>query len=459
MVKVKVISRIDAEHLPETKLDIQKQQRNLDPEAHPFEKAREYTRALNATKLDRVFAKPFICAFDGHLDTVWRLATVPTRLTTVFSGSCDGELRAWNLTSRELSWRVKAHEGFVRGISATNSGERILTCGDDKTIRIWDLNANRSKSRSIAGYGKGDYKPVAELISKNRLTELSCSWEEDSHVFATAGAQVDLWSQQRSKPIHSFSWTAETIRGVEFCPVETNVLCSWSSDRTIVIYDTRVKLPTNSITMKNVANCVAWNPREAFTLTIGSADYNAYTFDIRKFNKAQKVHEGHVQDVQSISYCPTGKEFVTGGYDCTVRIWKTYSGQSRAVYHTKRMQRVYSVAFTADSRFVISGSDDTNVRVWKSNASKPLDKLKPPEKRKLEYYDKLKKRYGHLPEIRRIAKHQHLPRWIKGKKEQLRQSKIARKKKENNIVKHSKPGSVPFIEEKRKAVIRTKHGK
>ena len=34
--------------------------RNYDPELHQFQAAHEYTRALGAAKLDRVFAKPFL---------------------------------------------------------------------------------------------------------------------------------------------------------------------------------------------------------------------------------------------------------------------------------------------------------------------------------------------------------------------------------------------------------------
>ena len=35
---------------------------------NPFEVVREYQRALNATKLERVFAKPFVGSLDGHTD-------------------------------------------------------------------------------------------------------------------------------------------------------------------------------------------------------------------------------------------------------------------------------------------------------------------------------------------------------------------------------------------------------
>lgn len=65
--------------------------RNYDPTLHPFEVPREYIRALNATKLERVFAKPFLASLDGHRDGVNCLAKHPKSLATVLSGACDGE--------------------------------------------------------------------------------------------------------------------------------------------------------------------------------------------------------------------------------------------------------------------------------------------------------------------------------------------------------------------------------
>ena len=49
----------------------------FSPELHPFQAEREYTRALNAVKLEKVFAKPFICALDGHRDGLTAVAKHP----------------------------------------------------------------------------------------------------------------------------------------------------------------------------------------------------------------------------------------------------------------------------------------------------------------------------------------------------------------------------------------------
>lgn len=62
-MKIKTISRSEEAFTRECKGDVVKVFRNLDPALHPFDKAREYTRALQATKLDKVFAKPLVGAY------------------------------------------------------------------------------------------------------------------------------------------------------------------------------------------------------------------------------------------------------------------------------------------------------------------------------------------------------------------------------------------------------------
>src|ERR1700760_2202595 len=67
-MKIKALSRSTASYQAPGS-NVAQQKRNLDPALHPFERAREYTRALNATKLERMFAAPFVGDFGkGHVD-------------------------------------------------------------------------------------------------------------------------------------------------------------------------------------------------------------------------------------------------------------------------------------------------------------------------------------------------------------------------------------------------------
>lgn len=53
MQKINVINRSLDTHLPSTAGAAAPIHRNLDPALHPFAKQREYTRAVNAAKIER----------------------------------------------------------------------------------------------------------------------------------------------------------------------------------------------------------------------------------------------------------------------------------------------------------------------------------------------------------------------------------------------------------------------
>lgn len=112
--------------------------RNYDPALHPFEAPREYTRALNATKLDRVFAKPFVGNLEGHKDTISCLCKHPNELRTILSGSFDGEVKVWNLTQRTCEGTFRAYDCPVRGIAMIPDTDRFITVGNE-IIKTWSI--------------------------------------------------------------------------------------------------------------------------------------------------------------------------------------------------------------------------------------------------------------------------------------------------------------------------------
>jgi WD repeat and SOF domain-containing protein 1 len=320
-MKVKTISRPE-DYARERKGDIFKISRNLDPCLHPHEKAREYTRALNATKLDRMFAKPFQGALTGHADGIYSMAKHPTELTTMYSGSADGEVRIWNLSNKTCTWTSRAHKSFVKGICAVPFQKNFVTVGDDKTIHIWSPDS---------------IEPITTFISKQIFSGVDHNRKD--RIFATSSSVIELWDHQRSEPISTLQWGSETITNVKFNQTETSVLASCGSDRTIVLYDIRTNSPISKVIMNLKTNALAWNPMEAFNFTAANEDHNCYTFDMRYLKNTISIGKGHVSAVMDIDYSPTGEEYVTASYDKTIRIFGAREGTSRDVYHTKRMQR------------------------------------------------------------------------------------------------------------------------
>ena len=442
-MRIKTISRTEEDFCRSTTLDVMKVHRNRDPALHPFQRAREYTKALVSTKLDKIFAKPFVGALDGHNDGIHCMSTVRTKNVPFISGACDGEIRIWDLSFERVVWSAIAHTGFVRGIAPDVKGEKFYTCGDDKLIKRWDLQPDGNSPDTVL--------PLSTFISPHTLHTIDHHWVDEQ--FASGGEVVSIWDPNRVDPVHSYQWGNDSILSLKFNPAEAALLASTCGDRSICLYDLRAAVPMRKFVLPMRSNKVVWNPREPFNFVLANEDHNLYSFDMRYLDKAVMIHKDHVSAVMDVAFSPTGREFVSGSYDRTVRIFRADSGRSREVYHTKRMQRVFSVQVSSDAKFLLSGSEDTNVRLWKMEASKTLAINPGRKERKEKLQDSLKRRFANMPEIRRISRDKKIPKAIKKAGALNHEQTVSRKRKEDNRARHS-AGDETVLPQRKKVVIK-----
>lgn len=421
-----------------------------DSQTHVLQKAREYTRALNAAKLDKIFAKPFVCAMDNHKDSVCAMSTHTTSLSTLLSASCDGEIRVWDLSSKKTLWAIEnAHQGFVEGLCVVPEGDYFFSCSRDKTIKKWHCDIHN------VGGGKNFNKPVQTYLGDNFFTCIDHHYEDAR--FATAGVNLQIWDENRSSPLHTINWNGDsgagTIHAMRWNHIERHVMATAASDNTILLYDLRSYSPIRRLVLDMRSNSIAWNPMEAFHFIVANEDQNVYTFDMRNLSKARKIHMGHVAPVIDVDFSPSGVEFVSGSWDRTIRIFHREEQYAREVYYTKRMDKVNSVRFSRDANFVLSGSEDANIRLWKAFASKSLKTLNSSEKRKLNYSAKLVEDYSQFADVRRIVTRRHLPKSVFSKKKVKEIVFRKQREKHENIKRHSKPGTVKDVSIKEKKVV------
>ncbi|KAH6903107.1 snoRNA binding protein [Coprinopsis sp. MPI-PUGE-AT-0042] len=453
MVKISVLQHDPSQHLPQRPGDPTPVQRNLKPSMHPFAKARERNRALNAAKMDKMFSKPFVDSLEGHIDAVEVLTRPVESLTTVASGSWDGGILLHNLHSRtQLLSLPQAHKGKVSGICfADAKGTRLLSAGVDKHVRMWRTSTGSSGSI-------GDEDGVGS----------SSSGKEPMMVFPWKTAFNPNLGRKKSAPISNltFPTSNETVSSVRFNLAEPSVLASVGSDRTFTLYDIRTGKAERRVVMQFRSNALAWSPTLPTMALLASEDHNLYTFDVRHLDAPVQIYKGHVAAVMSCEWAPTGVEFVSGGWDRTVRIWssreagggKGHAGEKgpggrEVVYHTKRMQRVTSTIYSADARFVLCGSDDGNVRIWKAKASEKLGIVTARERASMEYRDSLMKRWSVDKDVGKVMRTRHLPKAVY-KTGQLKTTMLeAMRVKDERRRAHTRAGENKPAAEKKKVVV------
>ncbi|EJU01243.1 WD40 repeat-like protein [Dacryopinax primogenitus] len=461
-----VLERSATQALPSRAGDPTPRQRNLDPSLHPFARAREYTRALTAAKLERIYAKPFVCSMEGHGDGVYVLARDPGRLGVVGSGSGYGEIMLHHLPSRTQVRKIKAHTSTVSGLTFTRT-RQLLSCSPDRTIKLWSADAGTDtraddedeyyNSLAIAPQPRagGSTGEAPLRVFQGKMAFNAVDHHRTESQFVSASNTVQLWDETKMDPILSMNYGTgvETVLTVRFNQSETSVLASTGTDRTMCLYDVRTGKAERRLVLQLRANALSWHPTQPTVMLLASEDHNLYTFDIRKLESPTQIYKGHVAAVMCCDWAPTGTEFVSGGWDRTVRLWREGEGGSRDVYHGKRMQRVFAAQYTADARFILSGSDDGNVRLWKAQASDKLGVLDGRERAAREYRAKLREKWAHAPEVRKVERQRYLPKPVYSAGKLKRTMLDARKVREENARLSTRKGREGKPKAERKKVV------
>lgn len=72
-----------------------------------------------------------------------------------YLASCgrDKTTKLWNALTGDLIHCFRGHENWVRDVIIHRNGDYIITCGDDKTIRVFDID-NKRELRALEGLHK-----------------------------------------------------------------------------------------------------------------------------------------------------------------------------------------------------------------------------------------------------------------------------------------------------------------
>ncbi|KAF6775216.1 hypothetical protein AHF37_05564 [Paragonimus kellicotti] len=560
-MKVRMLSRNPSDFKRETKDDIFKIPRNYSASEHPFSAEREYVRAVNSAKLQRMMAKPFLGSLEGTTERITCISLNSETLGVAVFGTADGKIQYWDVSLRKRLFENQAHDAEIRGVSHCNRSSLMYTCSLDGQLKQWRMNHDDIASAWSAPLTSVlmkwaphclDHHPSADelliggaescllysaarmdvpirewtwgqepvhcakfnqveqnvacVLSKdNSLMLIDCRQDEpirkcsldgqlkqwrmnhddiasawsapltsvlmkwaphclDHHPSADelliGGAESCLlYSAARMDvPIREWTWGQEPVHCAKFNQVEQNVACVLSKDNSLMLIDCRQDEPIRKVKMDLKLNSLSWNPMEPFIFTVASEDYNVYTFDARYFKFPRRVYRGHVNAVLDVDYSPTGREFVTGSYDSTVRmfsisllviirLWQADNSESFDVYHGRRMKRVLAVRFTLDSKFVISSSSDQNVRIWKAHASEKLGPVQPREKAALNMAEALRNKFKEYPEVKKILKKRHVPKAVFAATREHASIRAKERRKERNIRVFNKK-DLPYVPEK-----------
>jgi WD40 repeat protein len=279
----------------------------------------------------------------------------------VVTAGDDKSARIWDVATRPAVMLLDGHTQLLAGADYSPDGSRVATASMDNTARIWDVATGRQ---------------ITQLNGHTQLV-LSAEFSPDGKCVVTASDDTTarIWDAATGRQIMVLNGHTQQVEGAQFSPDGRRVVTA-SYDKTARIWDAatgREVMPLNGHADR--VNWAEFSPDGRRVVT-ASWDKTARIWDAGTGRQIM-VLGGHSDSVATAAFSSDGRRVLTSSFDKTARIWDGATGREimRFSGHTAW---VTSAGFSRDGRRVVTSSSDKTARIWDTETGWQLLVIKHP---------------------------------------------------------------------------------
>jgi WD40 repeat protein len=266
----------------------------------------------------------------------------------------------------------KGHDSGISGLDLSQDGTRLVTCGLDGTIRLWDAHTGRTLR-----------------VLRSRETEFyAVAFSHTAKFIVATGdkGEISVFDAQSGK-------TVREIKGLEGWSVDLALspdgrfAAAWSMDGRILIWDIEANAKPSVLAGDpgKWGMSLAWSP-DGRILAAGRVSITLW--DFKKGARSGEL-SGHKDFIRNMAFSPDGRLLASTGLDKTVRVWEIpaarelYTLRPEGFVHTSTVGPVIepilvpllAVRFSPDGKTLATAGADRLVRLWEAETGRFIRSL------------------------------------------------------------------------------------
>jgi WD40 repeat protein len=308
----------------------------------------------------------------------------------------QGKLHAEALT-------LNGHTREVTGTAFSPDSRRILTCGEDGFVKVWDVLTGREllAIRHSSGVVGASFSPDGRMIVSTDADIGSNLWEAATGSCLAKHPSVGILEFCATMPLHGQredGW----LKGWHDAPLVTlhNRLLinrhwrsrpgattiftlapdgrrqvSVTAGRSARLLDGETQRPISILTAHADKICKVLFSPDSRRLVLCNRDGSVDICDAVT-GRLLRTLAGHREEVRMAAFSPDGRRIVTVGDDRTGIVWDLATGQQLAALRGHD-DGILWVCYSPDGRWIATAGRDGTVKIWSAKIDQELPTLAP----------------------------------------------------------------------------------
>ena len=242
----------------------------------------------------------------------------------------------------------KGHEGRVNGVAVSADGTRLISGGQDRSLRLWDLESAA---------------PLLRLDHDGPVTSVAMTPDGLTGLSGSLDRTVRVWDLRpdRGLGVHRLEGHTGPVFAVAFGP-DNRLVLSGGGDRTIRLWDPKTGRPDGGPRpLGHESAVVALAVSGGGTALAGCDDGTIWQWDLKSRQRVRVLTAPG--PVLCLALSPDGHRALSGHPDGVLILWNLDLG-TQIDEMSAHGDYVRCAAFTPDGRRALTGSQEGLLLLW-----------------------------------------------------------------------------------------------